>query len=340
LGQDLFLRIIIIRQKNNQLGDLLCSLPAYIAIKKFYPDSKITLITGKTNYPIPYQYLISQIDYVIEMKRDNISLTLSFLKSLRNFKPDIAIVPSTMSFSRTSHILALLSGAKERVGVKAIDKQKNKFAFLLTNKRPFNWDSERVHQINRILDVVKQIGCELTPEEIKGLKLHYSNDTLKKARDFLVSIFSNFNNPIVGFHAGAGKVDNRWNIDKFAELALKLYREYKVRILLTAGQIDEIIVEELSKKLASQSVHFHIVKNVEIKFLGALLSMLDLYITNDTGVMHLAGFSGAKVLSLFGPTKGYEWAPPFEKCKYIQSPTNNINDISVEEVFSTVSNLL
>ncbi|MGB9696356.1 MAG: glycosyltransferase family 9 protein [Ignavibacteria bacterium] len=334
------MRIIIIRQRNNQLGDLLCSLPIYVAIKKSFPDSIIALVTGKTNYPIPYRELITQIDRVIEMKRDNTSSTWSFLKTVKGFKPDIAIVPSTMSFSRTSHIIAVLSGAKKRVGVKAIDKQKNKFAFLLTHKKSFNWEVEKVHQLDRILDVVRQIGCDLTPAEIQALKLQYPSTTFEEAKKYLISKFSDFNTPIIGLHPGAGKVDNRWSIDKFAELGLKLNRAYKVRILLTAGQIDEVIVEELATKLATNSVPYHILKNAEIKFLGALLSMLNLYITNDTGVMHLAGFSGAKVLSLFGPTKGYEWGPPFENCKYIQSPTNNINDITVEEVFSAVSNLL
>lgn len=319
---------------------MLCSLPIYIAIKKYFPHSTIVLVTGKTNYPIPYRELISQIDSVIEMKRDNISSTLSFLKAVRNFNADIAIVPSTMSFSRTSHILAVLSGAKKRVGVKAIDNKKNRFAFLLTHKKSFNWESGKIHQLDRIIDVVRQIGCDLSVEEKQNFKIKYSNTTLEEAKEYLISKFSDFSSPIIGLHPGAGKVENRWSTDKFAELALRLHKEYKVRILLTAGQIDEIIVKELSAKLATETVPYHILKNAEIKFLGALLSMLDLYITNDTGVMHLAGFSGAKVLSLFGPTKGYEWAPPFEHCKYLQSPTNNINDITVEEVFSTVTNLL
>lgn len=334
------MRIIIIRQKNNQLGDLLCSLPIYVAIKRSFPDSTIALVTGKTNYPIPYRELITQIDRVIEMKRENVSSTRLFLKDVRNFNPDIAIVPSTMSFSRTSHIIAVLSGAKKRVGVKAIDKQKNRFAFLLTHKKSFNWNSEKIHQLDRILDVIRQIGCDLTPDKKQVLRLQYPDDILKAAREYLISSFSDFNAPIIGIHPGAGKIDNRWSVDKFAELALRLHRTYKVRILITAGQIDKTIVKELSAKLAANSVIYHILEGAEIKFLGALLSLLNLYITNDTGVMHLAGFSGARVLSLFGPTKGYEWAPPFEGCKYIQSPTNNINDITVEEVFSVASNLL
>ena len=54
--------------------------------------------------------------------------------------------------------------------------------------------------------------------------------------------------------------------------------------------------------------------------------------------MHLAGFSGVNVISLFGPTKGFEWAPLKKNQFYIQSKTDNINNIAVKEVFDLVIN--
>ena len=49
--------------------------------------------------------------------------------------------------------------------------------------------------------------------------------------------------------------------------------------------------------------------------------MSDLYITNDTGTLHVAGGVDANVVSLFGPTHGYEWAPVGDNKICIQSPT-------------------
>jgi len=49
--------------------------------------------------------------------------------------------------------------------------------------------------------------------------------------------------------------------------------------------------------------------------------------------MHIAGYSNANMISLFGPTNPNEWAPKGKNQKYINSATGNINDISVDEVF-------
>jgi heptosyltransferase-2 len=52
--------------------------------------------------------------------------------------------------------------------------------------------------------------------------------------------------------------------------------------------------------------------------------------------MHLAGFSGTNVISLFGPTNGFEWAPVKGNQFFIQSETGKINDITPERVMNLV----
>jgi ADP-heptose:LPS heptosyltransferase len=71
-----------------------------------------------------------------------------------------------------------------------------------------------------------------------------------------------------------------------------------------------------------------------------VIKLTDLYITNDTGTLHVAGGVDANVISLFGPTHGYEWAPKGYNKIYIQSPTDNINDITIDMVFKEAVLLL
>ena len=54
----------------------------------------------------------------------------------------------------------------------------------------------------------------------------------------------------------------------------------------------------------------------------------------------LPDWSGTKMISLFGPTKAYEWAPSMENQFYIQSETGNINDITVEQVLSLCNKII
>ena len=104
-------------------------------------------------------------------------------------------------------------------------------------------------------------------------------------------------------------------------------------ILLTSGYIDKEITDKLITLLKEYGISPVVADNLEIGKLTAVLKKLNLYITNDTGLMHLAGFAGINTISLFGPTKGFEWAPLKKNQLYIQSESNNINNISVKQVF-------
>jgi ADP-heptose:LPS heptosyltransferase len=73
----------------------------------------------------------------------------------------------------------------------------------------------------------------------------------------------------------------------------------------------------------------------------ALINKLTLFVTNDTGIMHLAsGLENLNLISLFGPTKAYEWGPLGENKRSIQSSSRDINKLSTNIVFETCKSLL
>ena len=327
--------ILVIRQ-HNQIGDMLCSLSLYAALKKKYSASEITLVASKTNYEIPFYEINPFISRVLIIDRSTFQKTLKFYKELRTRKYQMSIVPSTIKVSRTSHIINLLSGAKVRVGIKSVDGIKNKSHSLLNVKSDFNWKD--THQLERNLDLVKQIGCDLSEKEI--LKFQFTPEETSEAKLFLKNKFPDKSKMIIGFHPGSGKGENRWKQENFTELILKTHNKFKNYILLTSGWIDDAIVNKIKNELAQNKIACEVLHNLPVKKLGAILSLINLYITNDTGSMHIAGFSNAKMISLFGPTNPLEWAPTGTNQLYIKSKTININDISVDEVYNKIEILL
>lgn len=326
-------RILIVRQQNNQLGDLLCSMPLYYALKKKFPESEISLIAGKTNYEIPYKKFCPYIDNIVQMDRESLKKNFDFIRDVRSFKCNIGIIPSTMQFSRSSHVINFLSGAKIRVGVNQFDDVVNKSAWLLNVKGNFEWVKNKVHQTDRILDIVKLIGCDLNNEE-KNIRITHSEDVITDAKEFIRNKFPD-KTKIIGMHPGAGKAANRWDYRNFIELASRLKENFSCSFLITSGHIDKEVTDKVTQGLKDKDIPF-VMEHKEARVLGAILSMIDVYVTNDTGVMHLAGFSGGRVVSLFGPTKGYEWAPQQSGCRYLQSKSDDINDIEVDEVLEAV----
>lgn len=322
--------ILVVRQ-HNQIGDMICSLTLYKALKKKYPEARITLAAAKTNYQIPFFDINPYLDRVIIFDKATLKIIFSFLKELRSRQYQISIVPSTIVLSRTSHIIARISGAKLRVGVKSLDGKTNRSQKYLNLKSDFQWEEK--HQSIRNLEIVKQIGCNLSEDEISSIKLNFREEELSFAKNFIASSFPNQNNKIIAFHPGAGKESNIWNANNFIELIKKLYNHFGNYVLITSGWVDEKNIKPICDELQLANIEYKILHNLPVKKLGAVLSLVDLYITNDTGTMHIAAYSGAKMISLFGPTNPVEWAPCGLEQKYIKSISNNINSISVNDVY-------
>ncbi|RPI69906.1 MAG: ADP-heptose--LPS heptosyltransferase, partial [Ignavibacteriales bacterium] len=79
--------------------------------------------------------------------------------------------------------------------------------------------------------------------------------------------------------------------------------------------------------------------NRMIPEVAALISRSDLFICNDTGIMHVAGTTNTPQISIFGPTNPFNWAP-IGVDKYFIRNSELIDDISVEEVFNLCNTVL
>lgn len=329
---------ILIVKQHNQFGDMLATLPLFAAVRKKYPDSHITLVTAPGNYEIlncenPY------IDTFLEFNKFSYPGMLKFYYRLLKRKYDIGIVPSTVGLSRTSHLINFLSGVKIRVGVNSVDGKINKSKNLLNIKKDFDWRAIKMNHTEKYIEIVRQIGCDLNSEERTNVCLKFSDDEINFGNKYYRENFMNKSRPVFAFQAGAGKIPNRWSIENYTKLIVKLYNEYNNYVFLTRGPMDNEVVNNLREKLSMQNIDCNITSQ-PIRLSTILLSMADVYITNDTGTMHSAAYSGGRVLALFGPTPGWEWAPEKSNLKYIQSPTDNIDDISVDEVFAKAREMI
>lgn len=328
-------KILIVRQ-HNQLGDMLCAVPLFRALRQRFPNAKITLVTSPVNYEVvkdnPFVDEILNFDKVKFLKSPS-----SFFKFVKSVKAgfDIAIVPVTVSISTTSNLLAYISKARIRIGPASLNGKENPTAFLFNYQIELDWRSEeRKHQTKRNLDIVKPFGIDT--EDLSYVIPYFDEDRefvknfLSKAKDFEF---------LIGYHPGAGKVKNRWDASNFAELALKLADKFNALTLITAGPMDDEPVEKMIKQIDGK-IDYIILKNEKISRIVAVIDSIDLFITNDTGIMHVAGATKTPVISLFGPTNPYQWSPLNKDKFFIWSKTGDINDIKVDEVYKLALEIL
>src|SRR5690606_5693016 len=108
------------------------------------------------------------VNHIFIFDKSSLKKILTFIIKLRSRKYDIGVVPSTITLSRTSHIINWVSGAKIRTGVKSINGSENKSHKLLNVKKDFLWNG--IHQKIRNLEIARLAGCTLTEEEIRSIK--------------------------------------------------------------------------------------------------------------------------------------------------------------------------
>jgi ADP-heptose:LPS heptosyltransferase len=113
--------------------------------------------------------------------------------------------------------------------------------------------------------------------------------------------------PWVGIHPSAGRGIKQWEIEKFAALADKLVQTVSAKVLVTGGPSDRELVEEVTSR-AGVEIH-PLVAEIGVRTFSAVVAELDLFITGDTGPMHIAHAVDTPNLAIFGPSDPVRYGP-------------------------------
>lgn len=331
-------RNILVCRRHNHIGDMLCSLPLYAALRKRWPDARLTLLATPTRYPVPLQALNPYLDEVIYYNKGSVRTVIGNHVALRRRRFDAAFVPSTVALSRTSHLAAFLSGAGLRVGVRSIDGVENPSRRYLNRSADVHWVRERVHQLDRNREIARAADCVLTDAEVAQLRIPADIRAEEEAEQWLRDVPGD--GPLIGVHPGAGKEENVWPAAGFFSVLRRLHDDYGARLLITAGAIDHDEVSYLTALCTANAIPFRVLQDAPVPLLSAVMRRLRLYLCNDTGTMHIAAFSGCPTVSLFGPTNAWEWAPRGERHRCVVSEDGEIESITTETVHDACRALL
>ncbi len=145
------------------------------------------------------------------------------------------------------------------------------------------------------------LGVELRDTEIKFVPAE--KDMLKVSGDLARRGLSG--RPVIGLNPGGFLPSRRWPAGKWTELARLLKEKYPgALIFVTGSEAESGLVSRIAE---TGGVHAAIGYTVPES--AALYSMMDVFITNNTGPMHLAAAVGARTVCIFGPGDHRRFAP-------------------------------
>jgi ADP-heptose:LPS heptosyltransferase len=315
------------------MGDMLLAVPALRAIKRAHPEASVQVVSSTLNQGV--MRICPYVDDVHVYDKSNVWSHVGLVRALRRQHFDVVIVLHTVSLSFTSLVLAVLSGARVRVGSTShrVGDVLTGSYLNLTLPLPDGGELATMNEAEHNLYPLRALG--MTTDDI-GPEIAPRDDSRLWAMGFARTAWVDGAVRLV-VHPGAGKAENIWPPERFAEVVDRIAQERRVSLVVVEGPRDRAAVDSFR---AACSVDGVVVRGRSIGDVAALLQLADLTLCNDTGVMHVAVAAGARTLAVFGPTDPQRWAPRRDCLSIVRAQDGRLQSLGPKQVAAEALSLL
>jgi len=267
------------------LGDTLWATPAIRALRQSFPDAEISMLTSSVG-GLALEHN-KHIDELFVLSSTPFFSLIRFFSTLRKRKFDAILVFHT-SQRMVLPFCALLE-APQLIGTQGINKDLD---FLFTKTLP----SKYQHEIDRRLDIAREIGAHISDY---SLEMPFRKEEEEYVERFLNGHGIPAHIPLVGIHPGAKNSFKQWPKEHFIEVGKRLTQHLGCQILVSGDRSEALLAFEIASKIPGA---IPIAGELGLSPFAALLSKMMVFITNDTGPMHIAFASNTPTVAIFGPT--------------------------------------
>jgi len=293
----------ILITRTDRLGDVLLSTPVIKNLRINMPSAYIAMMVQESLKDVvkgnPYldevimldkrgkhKGLINSIRFALELKRKNFDLVLILHPTIR------------------IHLILFFARIKERIGYDW------KAGFLNTRILKHIKHLGRRHESEYALDFLRELGLVHFNKETF---MPIYSDSEKWAETILGQSRHNTNKVVISVHAQASCPSKLWPREYFLHLIEKIIASYKATIVYLGDKVDDVIQEGADT--------INLTGKTNISQLASILKRSDLFISNDSGPVHMAVALGVPTVSIFGrkqPGLGpRRWGPLGEGNIYI-----------------------
>lgn len=290
---------IIVRMPN-WLGDLIMATPVLADLRAHFPEATITAMC-QSNLASVLKH-DPNLNEIYGYKRPNGWIHhpehWAIIDKVRYGKYDLGVL-LTNSFS--SAWWFWLGGVKKRIGFAG-----NVRSLLLSNAVSFPPETQTQHLVLTYKALLKPLGIPLsntspqlylTPEERDAAK-----ELLKR---FGVIVGKH---TIVGINPGAAFGTAKcWLPDRFHAVTQKLIEDPNVRVVYFGDPAGVSVVNEICTDLPEQVIN--LAGKTSLRELMALVNTCSVFLTNDSGPMHMASALGIPLVAIFGSTSDVKTGP-------------------------------
>jgi ADP-heptose:LPS heptosyltransferase len=216
-----------------------------------------------------------------------------------NFEPDIR-----------SNLLLALSGAPRRVGFSS-----GGGGAFLTDALSYTPTAHTAANALRLIDAALPVAAGTAGPPTRYPRLPVPDEARREARRLLGN--ADAGRLLVGIHASGGRPIKQWHLDRFAQVATRLARDLAATIVLTGTPEDRPLVDRIISVLPADVTVLDVAGSMALPVFAGLLEQLSLFVTGDTGPMHLAAALGTPVVALFGPSDPGRYGPLTDRARVV-----------------------
>ena len=328
----------------NWIGDVVMTLPAVAAIRKTWPRARISILAKP--WVAEVYRLSPDVDEIITFaepgRHAGILGKWRLAGELRSYDFDCAII---LQNAIEAAILARLAGIPLRAGYNSDGR-----GLLLTHSVRRTPAIRKVHQIDYYREMVRALGCTTAG---RNVHLRPGKDYDETAKRLLGQFGIGEGSPLIGIAPGAAYGPaKKWLPELFSATADRLIDATGAQTILFGSSNDRESTAAVEKNARHRLID--IAGKTDLKEAMALIAHCTLFLSNDSGLMHVAGALGIPTIAIFGSTNPATTSPVGEKsvvihhdvpcspCLKSVCPTDFrcMEMIGVDEVYAAARKLL
>lgn len=325
----------------NWLGDVIFSSPVFRALRTAQPDAHIACLAVPRVVDI--LRCIPEIDEVIPYDESGSDKGVGAkLRLVRRIKKQQFASAYFLSRSLSRAVLIRLAGIPQRFGYENKGR-----ARLLTGVTPP--PEEQLHRSDYYLRVIESAGI---PVADRTTRLEPPAEATATARRLCDELGLAAGGSRIVINPGGNWDLKRWPRESFARLIDKLNELPDTRIIVTGAPADEELTADILNKTRHPAAVTNLTGRLSLTELIAFLRQADIFVSADSGPLHIASSVGTTAIGIFGPTRP-EWTGPRgeapahilqrdvgcnrEPCYYLECPDNFcMQAVTVDDVFSRI----
>jgi heptosyltransferase-2 len=277
------------------MGNNVLLLPLIIKVKEALPNATFYFLTLDQNKGVFKN--CSFIEHVYGIKAENLlELPFSIIACLSELrKKEFDLIFDFEQFVKISTLVIQLLKTKATVGFDTPNQHRGKFYDIAV---PYRSDC---HILENFAQIIKSVGINI--EKLKLMPIPISEHDKLEVSGFLSKHGQTHKDIFIGVHIGSGINfrGRRWPVENFVKLTDKLSTNCSIRIILTGNKEETLLVRRIIASVGDKTKIIDTSGKFDVAQLAFLISICELFISNDTAPVHIATAMDVPIVAFYGP---------------------------------------